>query len=221
MKDAALFWSGGKDAAYALFLAKKEYNIKYLVTTISRSTERVTMQGIDQKLVDLQSAATGIPLYKMFIEEPSNESYEIAFYKALDFLKEQNISTVVFGDILLEDLRTYRDRLLGSYGFTGVYPLWKHNTTVLLKEMYDSGIRAIICCGDSTFFGHDVLVKEPVNIREGKHDPCGENGEYHTFCFKSPDFKNEIKFRKGEIIEQQYKLDKLEKTFLFLDIQPG
>lgn len=218
METAALFWSGGKDAAYACFLAKKSYHIKYLITTFSRSTGRVTMHGLDQSLLERQAQATGITLKIMWTEGATNEAYEQALSGILNQLKEEGITTIIFGDIFLEDLREYRDALLEKHGLKSFYPLWKKDTSHLLDEMTAAGFDAIVCCADGEYFSEDVLGSSIRSLPEGDYDLCGENGEYHTFCFSGPLFKQEIAYQTGKIIVQHFTIGNSTKTFRYLEI---
>lgn len=205
MEKAALFWSGGKDCAFALHIVIKEkkYQVQTLVTTLNEQYGRISMHGIREDLLDRQTAATGIPLYKMWVSNtPNNESYEEALIKTYRQLKKQGVTVIVFGDIFLEDLRVYRENLLKQAGLKGYFPLWKKNTRELIRDGLDQGFRTITCCISTQYLDNSWVGKE-INeafIQElpGGVDPCGENGEFHTFCFAGPVFDRQIGFTTGK-----------------------
>ena len=226
--SAALFWSGGKDSAFALWSLQNEsqLDIKYLVTTINRNFNRVSMHGLREEIIERQVKETGYPLLKMYVEGGSNEDYEASLSGIIKKLKEEGINIIVFGDIFLDDLRDYRDNILNSFGVKGIYPLWKKNTTTLLTEMKRAGFRTVICCVnaaalDENFAGEElgaISSSMPKNI-----DPCGENGEFHTFCFEGPIFHKKIPFSLGEKIFKPIEMKKedlvtVKAGYWFIDI---
>lgn len=205
MEKAALFWSGGKDSAYALYKVLQEgyYEVVTLVTTLSVKHERISMHGVRASLLEKQAAATGIPLLKMWVPDmPANEAYEEVLKETYSKLKEQHITTVIFGDIFLEDLRKYREVLINEAGLKAHFPLWQQSTTLLPQEFMQAGFRTITCCISTASLKREDVGKEldaaflaqlPPTV-----DPCGENGEFHTFCFDGPVFKTPVPFIKGE-----------------------
>lgn len=227
---AALFWSGGKDAAYALYKMQNDYpgiEIKYLVTTISEEHRRVSMHGIREELIERQAEAAGVPLYKMLVPNiPDNQVYEIRLKQIFDALKQQGIETVVFGDILLEDLKAYREKLLQDAGLKGLFPLWKKDTRSLIADFTASGFQALTCCVDSVPLNEDFLGKtiNPAFLRSlpANVDPCGENGEFHTFCFAGPVFSRPVPFALGKkefhpmVIKMKNK--EIEGGFWYIDL---
>ncbi|MDQ3192931.1 MAG: diphthine--ammonia ligase [Bacteroidota bacterium] len=226
---AAMFWSGGKDSAYALWCIKQEnkLDIKYLVTTINRNLKRVSMHGIKEEVVERQTKQTGIPLMKMFVEGGSNEDYEASLSQIFKKLKNEGINKIVFGDIFLEDLRAYRDNFFKLHQMQGIYPLWKQDTSVVFNKMMKEGFRTVICCVNSTvldekFTGKeltlDLISKMPDTV-----DTCGENGEFHTFCFEGPVFNNKVQYSLGEKIFKPLEIKQQDHSttspgFWFIDI---
>jgi len=228
--QAALFWSGGKDSAYALYHVLKHYpelEIVLLITTVNAEYKRISMHGVREALLETQAKETGIPLYKMIVaNSPSNNVYEDELSRTLNELKERGISHIVFGDIFLEDLREYRLKFLSEHGLEGVFPLWKKDTSQLIQSFLELGFRTITCCISSAFLDEKFVGKEidaeflknlPTNV-----DPCGENGEFHTFCFDGPIFKNSISYTPGEKVYKPLTIntchDTQETGFWYIDL---
>jgi uncharacterized protein (TIGR00290 family) len=212
MKLKALFnWSGGKDSSLCLYkmLKSKEYDISYLLTTISRQYNRISQHGVRTELLEQQTDSIGIPLYKLIMPEfPTMEAYNDLMKQTLAKFKNEDISVSIFGDIFLEDLRKYREEKLAEADFTGVFPLWKMDTKKLVQEFIDLEFKAVIVCVDEkkldkSFAGREIdeafLKDLPDDV-----DPCGENGEYHSFVYDGPIFKKPVAFTKGEIVYRQY-----------------
>lgn len=203
---AALFWSGGKDAAYALYKIQNDYpdvEIKHLVTTINEEYRRVSMHGIREELIERQAEAVKIHLYKMFVPNiPDNKSYENVLETVLIDLKQQGMEIIIFGDILLDDLRAYREKLLQNAGLKGLFPLWKMNTGILVNDFIAAGFKAITCCIDAVSLSERFIGKEIntdfINALPESIDPCGENGEFHTFCYEGPIFSKPVSFLTGK-----------------------
>lgn len=203
---AVFCWSGGKDSAYCLnkVIAENLYDIKYLLTTVSEPYKRISMHGVREELLDMQAASIGIPLIKIRLSEATNYDYEKQMETTLLKAKSEGIEHVIFGDIFLEDLRQYRETNLAKINMKAVFPLWKQNTSELLRNFVNEGFKTIVCCTNDGFLGEEWAGKEidaefadrlPVNV-----DPCGENGEYHTFCYEGPIFRKKIEFETGEKI---------------------
>jgi uncharacterized protein (TIGR00290 family) len=205
MEKAVLFWSGGKDSALALYKVQQEanYEVMALVTTINEKFRRISMHGVRESLLDQQAAATGIPLIKMWVKDhPSNEVYEAALMETFDLLKNMGIGTVIYGDIFLEDLRKYREDLLNRKGLKAYFPLWFSDTRLLADEFSKLGFKTVSCCIntaslDKSFLGKEIN-KDFLNRLPAGTDPCGENGEFHSFCFSGPVFSEDIRFVAGE-----------------------
>ena len=206
MKPAVFCWSGGKDSAlcYHKILQAKDFDVKYLLTTISGQFRRISMHGVREELLDIQARSLGLPVKKIYVNEGTNAEYEKKMRHVLLDFKAQGIEHVIFGDIFLEDLRKYREENLAKVGMQAVFPLWKHNTRTLLEEFISLKFKTVICCTNDAFLGEEwvgriiddkFIANLPENI-----DPCGENGEYHTFCFDGPIFKIPINISVGEKI---------------------
>lgn len=204
MKKAALFWSGGKDCAYALYkvLESEKYHIDTLVTTLNRQFGRISMHGIREEFLDKQAEALNIPLFKMWVGNvPTNENYEEELIKTYKQLKNRGVEVIIFGDIFLEDLRTYREDLLKKAGLTGYFPLWGQDTKKLMRDSLAKGFKTITCCVSTSYLDRPWVGKEInevfLNELPPEVDACGENGEFHTFCFAGPVFKEQIDFKIG------------------------
>jgi uncharacterized protein (TIGR00290 family) len=220
---AVFCWSGGKDSSYCLHkvLSEKLFEVKYLLTTINGNYNRVSMHGVREELIEEQAKAIGIPLVKVKVHESSNEEYESLMKSALLKLKAEGIDTVIFGDIFLEDLRVYREKNLSTVNMKAVFPIWKLDTKFIINDFINKGFGSITCCIsqkhlDKKFIGKQID-QEFINALPVNADPCGENGEYHTFCYKGPLFKNEIKFSLGEIVLKAFD-QKAGNGFWFIDL---
>ena len=212
LKEKVIFnWSGGKDSAFCLYkiLQEQRYEIICLLTTISQPFQRISMHGVRVELLDIQAERIGLPLLKIQIPEmPTMEVYDNTMAEALMDLKNQGVTTSVFGDIFLEDLRKYREDKLAELNLKGVFPLWKIPTTKLIREFIDSGFKAITTCVndkylDKSFVGR-IIDNDFLNDLPDGVDLCGENGEYHSFVFDAPFFSKPIQFEKGEIVYRKY-----------------
>lgn len=229
----AMFWSGGKDSAMALHTIRLLYpdlEVYCLVTTINEHYRRVSMHGVREELLELQAESIGIPLWKMYVsKESSNEEYEQRLHQILLKLKEEGINQVIFGDIFLEDLKLYREQLLEKANMIGVFPLWKKPTDKLIMEFIAKKFKTITCCVndqylDKTWVGREINT-DFINALPSTVDPCGENGEFHTFCFEGPIFKQKIEFYLGEKIYKPIRLKTTESNsasgFWFVDLIPN
>ncbi len=203
---AIISWSGGKDCAYALhtILAEGLYEVKYLLSTFNGHHKRLSMHGVPEVLIEEQAKQLGIPLVKVYVFTSSNEEYEAAMAKALSALQAEGITHIIFGDIFLEDLRRYRENSMQAIGMQTIFPLWKNDTLVLVKDFIAKKFRSITCCVYDAYLGREwvgrriddnFLNELPLNV-----DPCGENGEYHSFCFDGPIFKKPLQISTGEVI---------------------
>lgn len=208
---AYLNWSSGKDAAMALtaMQASGNYTVEKLLTTVNKTYERVTMHGLRMSLLQAQAKAIGIPLTTLQLSEnPGMDEYNNQMLAKTKALANEGFTHSVFGDIFLEDLRTYREQMLQPTGIEPVFPLWKKNTTDLLKHFIATGFKAIvISCNAALLPKHfcgRMIDEQFINDLPNGIDPCGENGEFHTFCFAAPCFKYEVPFTKGEIVHKTY-----------------
>ena len=211
MTQILLSWSGGKDAAWALHAIRQrgEVEVVGLLTTITEGFERISMQGIRVEVLHAQAAAAGLPVIEARIPQRSdNASYEAHFSAALESARGRwsGIECIAFGDLFLADIRAYRESLCARLGWTPLFPLFGSDTAQLARSMIDGGLRATLCCVDTTrldarFAGRafdDALLGElPASI-----DPCGENGEFHTCVSAGPMFANAIAIaiERGETV---------------------
>ena len=200
-----LSWSSGKDGAWALHVLREsnEVEIVGLLTTINTHFQRVAMHGTRQELLRMQARAAGLPLWEVPLPWPcANEIYEQAMSAACLSAIEQGISAIAFGDLFLEDVRRYREDRLRDTGLHPLFPLWGRNTQELIEEMLDGGLCARIVCVDPSkmpgdFVGRD-LNRDLLNRLPRTVDPCGENGEFHTFAHAGPMFSEPISIENGE-----------------------
>jgi len=221
-------WSSGKDAALAYHLLTQDarYKVTHLLTTINAEHDRIFMHGVREKLLEMQAAHMSMPLLKVKLPaSPDDSLYKKAMLDNLTSLKHQGITTAAYGDIFLENLKVYREQQLAQVGFSGIFPLWKKDTRELVHMVEDTGIEAIIVCVNEKFLGKEFLGQKinagflkdlPANV-----DPCGENGEFHTFVYNAPFFNAPISIVTGEIVHRTYKSSedsKWDTGFYFLDI---
>ncbi|PWN69846.1 diphthine--ammonia ligase [Chryseobacterium phosphatilyticum] len=212
MRPKALFnWSSGKDSSLALYkiLQDDQYDVVTLFTSINKEFQRISMHGVHVSLLEQQAFSLGIPLIKMELpKEPSMEDYQEIMSNAMSGIKAQGITHSIFGDIFLEDLRKYREEQLNAIGIQPVFPLWKQDTLNLIHEFLDLGFKTIVTCVngsylDKSFAGRiidqDFIKDLPENV-----DPCGENGEFHTFTFDGPIFKSPVSFKIGDTVKKTY-----------------
>jgi uncharacterized protein (TIGR00290 family) len=217
-----LAWSSGKDSAWALDGLRREgtHEIVSLLTTFNEAFDRVAMHSTRAKLVEAQAEAAGVPLWSVPLPWPcSNEQYEERMRKAVDRAKQEGVTHMAFGDLFLEDIRAYREEQLSGTGITPLFPVWasREATPALAREMVASGLKAIITsvdpkqldpCFTGRFYDERLLADLPGGV-----DPCGENGEFHTFCFDGPVFGRPLDVKKGEVVERD--------GFWYADVLPG
>lgn len=221
-KPCIFNWSGGKDSSLALYhcLNDPTLDIKYLVTTLNAGVNRVSMHGVREELIIRQAEAIGIPLYPIRLPEtPGILQYEQTMKYHLQKFKEIGIKHAIYGDIFLEEVKKYREDKLSEMGLTGIFPLWKRETSEVMSEFLDLGFKTVIVCAQDKieqFVGRvidsDIMRDLPADI-----DICGENGEYHTFAFEGPIFKRPLRFRLGEKIFKEFPKPKGEKDACFSD----
>lgn len=199
-------WSGGKDSSFCLHqvLNGDEYEVCYLLTTLNAEFKRISMHGVREELLDAQAESIGIPQLKVWIHEGTYEEYERQMKTALLKAKSEGIEHVIFGDIFLEDLRKYREDKMELVGMKAVFPLWNRDTSKLVQEFIGEGFQTITCCIndahlDENWVGREIN-KDFISELPDAVDPCGENGEFHTFCFAGPIYKKPISITVGEKI---------------------
>lgn len=208
---AYMNWSGGKDSALCLhkIMEEDKYLVKYLLTSVNKAHNRISMHGVRTALLLQQAQAIGIPLKMIELpEQPDMAEYEMEMEKKVKEITNEGIKHTIFGDIFLEDLRKYRESKLLPLGIEAVFPLWKISTKELMNEFLRVGFKAIIVCVnekylDKSFCGR-IMDQAFVDDLPAGVDVCGENGEYHSFVYDGPIFKTPIPFTKGEIVYREY-----------------
>lgn len=202
-------WSSGKDSGWMLHVLRQEGLTEgaALLTTINEAADRVAMHGVRRALLEAQAAAAGLPLRTIFLPHPCpNDVYEARMRAAVDRAVADGFTQVAFGDLFLEDVRTYRERSLSGTGLTPMFPLWGRNTAALATEMIDAGIKATLTCVDPRVldrrfagrrFDAALLAELPPGV-----DPCGERGEFHTVVTAGPMFDREIAVTPGSVVER-------------------
>ena len=235
MKPKALFnWSSGKDSALALhkILQEDQYEVYTLLTSINKEFQRISMHGVHILLLEQQASLLGIPLIKMELpKEPSMEEYQEIMNTTMAEIQAQGITHSIFGDIFLEDLRQYREKQLNTIGMQAVFPLWKQNTSDLIREFLKLGFKTIVTCVNGTYldksFAGRIIDQQFLDDLPENVDRCGENGEFHTFTFDGPIFKSPVQFEIGETVKKTYPKPKTnpededeEYVFWFCDLIP-
>jgi uncharacterized protein (TIGR00290 family) len=220
MKRILLSWSSGKDSAWALHTLRQQsnYEIAGLLTTFNQEADRVAMHAVRRTLVERQAAAAGIPLWTVPLPWPcSNQQYEALMSETCAKAVAEGIQGIAFGDLFLEDVRAYRIRQLSGTGLEPLFPVWGIPTDVLAHEMIAAGLKAVLTCIDTNkldrafagrYFDEEFLFSLPNGI-----DPCGENGEFHSFVYAGPMFRSEIPIVLGEQVTRD--------QFVFTDVIPA
>jgi len=217
---ALVSWSSGKDAAFALYdvLRTKVVEPVGLLTTVTESFDRVSIHGVREELLRAQATVLGLPLTVVKIPYPCpNEVYEREMGRCLTEVRAKGIRHVVFGDLFLEDIRSYREARMAEVEMECVFPLWHRPTDRLAQEMIDAGFRSRLVCVDPRVlsrsfagraFDQRLLADLPAQV-----DPCGERGEFHTFVEDAPIFRSPIRVHPGEVVERD--------GFVFADLKPA
>jgi uncharacterized protein (TIGR00290 family) len=208
---AIVSWSGGKDSSLALnkvLAESQDIQVLGLLTTVTRDYDRISMHGVRRSLLKRQATSTTLPLFEVFIPKSStNKTYEYEMISALTKLKNDlSVSAIIFGDLFLRDVREYREKLMSKIDLTCVFPLWGVDTKDLANRFLDLGFRAILCTVnpkmlDPSFCGREFDKRLLSDLPDGV-DPCGENGEFHTFVYDGPIFKSSISVTRGEVVER-------------------
>ncbi|HUN62947.1 MAG TPA: hypothetical protein VMU53_13195 [Candidatus Sulfotelmatobacter sp.] len=210
-------WSGGKDSAMALQVVQREakYEVVSLLTTVTEGYERISMHGVRNELLRRQAEAIGLPVEEVRIPpQCPNSVYEARMAETVSGFRENGVQHFAFGDIFLQDLRAYREQKLMQANMTALFPIWKVDTRELAERFMREGFRAIAACIDPRRLDRSFAGREldasffrdlPANV-----DPCGENGEFHTFVFDGPIFRKAIPVRTGEVVERD--------NFVFCDL---
>jgi uncharacterized protein (TIGR00290 family) len=220
-QNVLLSWSSGKDSAWALHVLRRQPGLEVvgLLTTFNEAFDRVAMHAVRRELVEAQAAAAGLPLVSVMLPYPcSNEIYEDRLVTAIAEAKASGVTHVAFGDLFLADIREYRVRLLEGTGVGPLFPIWTtaEDTPDLARQMLDAGLRAVLTCVDpkqlsERFVGRQYDERLLADLPPGV-DPCGERGEFHTFCYRCPEFSTEIPVTVGDIVERD--------KFWFADLRP-
>jgi uncharacterized protein (TIGR00290 family) len=219
MKAALVSWSGGKDSCLALRELQRtpDIRVEALLTTVTRDFDRISMHGVRRVLLERQAASLGLPLHQVLISKgATNQEYETEMGKAFSLWHDRGIDLVGFGDLFLEEIRAYRQRLLARHEMVGLYPIWGRDTAELIREFIGLGFKTAVVCVDPaqldpSFVGR-VIDDEFLEELPPHVDPCGENGEFHTFVFDGPMFKNAVKVSFGEVV--------CRDSFWFCDLLP-
>ena len=209
MKKTLLSWSSGKDSSWTLYKLQQDPGVELLglFTTINEEANRVAMHAVRRQLLELQAERAGLPLHLIPIPQPcSNEQYEAAMRRFLDTAMAKGATHMAFGDLFLEDIREYREKNLVDSGFAPLFPIWGEDTHALARRMLAAGLRARVTCVDPKQLSRDFAGREfdqafvdelPTGV-----DPCGENGEFHTFAYAGPMFDRPIAIDVGETVER-------------------
>ncbi|MFL5488245.1 MAG: ATP-binding protein [Gemmatimonadaceae bacterium] len=220
-KSVVLSWSGGKDSALALDALARDPEIEVagLLTSITTDYDRISVHGVRRSMLQAQVERLGLPLFEIALPAVcTNEAYEAAFHSTLDRVRRERpeVTHIAFGDLFLEDVRAYRERLLTGTGIDPLFPLWGLDTTALAKQFVDAGFSARLVCVDTTqldaefagrAFDHVLLADLPATV-----DPCGERGEFHTFVWNGPTFKSAVPYALGETVLR-------DERFMYCDIK--
>ena len=214
MKKAFFNWSSGKDSALALYkiLEQNQYTIETLLTNVNEDFARISMHGLREELLDKQVESLDLPLEKLYFPaQVTMDLYSEKMREKLSSFKSKGMKYSIFGDIYLEDLKNYRDKKLAEVNLEGVYPLWKKDTKEVIHEFIDLGFKAITVCVNAKLLGKEfvgrIIDKDFINDLPDNVDVCGENGEFHTFVFDGPIFKNPVDFEIGEKVLKSYTLN--------------
>ena len=220
MKRVALSWSSGKDSAWSLHLLRQnpEFQVVALITTINEQFDRVAMHAVRRELVEAQAASAGLPLWPVPLPWPcSNEQYEDRMLQVCHRALSDGIDCIAFGDLFLTDIRAYREKQLAGTGLKPIFPVWQLPTRELAADMLKAGLRAKITCVDPKLLSPDLAGRDfdSVFLRDlpASADPCGENGEFHSFVYDGPMFRAPVAVQAGEVVERD--------GFVFADLQPS
>jgi uncharacterized protein (TIGR00290 family) len=216
-------WSGGKDSAYALYqlMKSEQYEPRFLLSTINGNNHRLSMHGVREELIEAQAASIGIDLVKVYVYEGNNEEYENNMQRELLKVKDAGIRMIAFGDIFLEDLRVYREEQMRKIEMDCLFPIWKTDTHQLVRNFISEGFKTLTCCVndaclDLSWCGKLIDGKFIADLPTGV-DPCGENGEFHSFCFEGPIYKKKLSISTGEKVFKKPDINSI--GFWFCDIK--
>lgn len=213
-------WSGGKDSCLTLaeILRHERFSVEALLTTVTEGYDRISMHGVRRALLEQQAAALGIPLEVVFIPQAAtNDMYQARMEAAFERYRTAGVTTIAFGDLFLADIRKYREQWLARAGMTPIFPIWLRDTRELARQFIDVGFEAILSCVDTrvldcAFAGRSFDTALLADFPEGI-DPCGENGEFHTFVSEGPIFRRNVPVVRGEVVRRE--------SWCFCDLLPG
>ncbi|HET7896582.1 MAG TPA: ATP-binding protein [Flavisolibacter sp.] len=230
-------WSGGKDSALSLYKAQQEnVAVEALVTTVNKSFNRIAMHGVRRELLQQQASALDLPLRTIELPEmPGMEVYEEAVRNMHQQLKSAGFLQAVFGDVFLEDLKKYREELLAKDGLQCLFPLWGMSSDDVVKQFLGLGFKAIVVCVNNAHLSNSycgrLMDEQFFRDLPPSVDPCGENGEYHSFVFDGPNFSAPVPFTRGEMVFREYPAPKTSDDcftapqpvsgFYFCDLLPA
>ncbi|MCB1138734.1 MAG: adenine nucleotide alpha hydrolase [Leptospiraceae bacterium] len=231
MVPAILNWSGGKDSCLALYDAKQsgDWDVRALLTTFQEDSsgqeDRVSHHEVPAHLMKAQAASLGLPLDEIYLpDQPANDHYEGLMRRALNLWTDRGIRNAIFGDIFLQDLRTYREQKLSMAGWTAHFPLWQQNTRDLAHRFIDLGFRAKVVSVDGQKLHRDYCGREFdrdfLNDLPAEADPCGEYGEFHTFVYDGPIFSAPVPFATQPAATRTYQMEGRALDFHFLRFHP-
>lgn len=213
-------WSGGKDSCLTLaeILRHERFSVEALLTTVTEGYDRISMHGVRRALLEQQAAALGIPLEVVFIPQAAtNDVYQARMEASFERYRTAGVTTIAFGDLFLADIRKYREQWLARAGMTPIFPIWLRDTRELARQFIDVGFEAILSCVDTrvldcAFAGRSFDTALLADFPEGI-DPCGENGEFHTFVSEGPIFRRNVPVVRGEVVRRE--------SWCFCDLLPG
>ncbi len=230
-KKVSISWSGGKDSTFALYKALQNEGLEVvsLHTNFNDKLKRVGMHGTHESLIEAQAIALNLPLHKIYIPaESTNTRYEQAMLHFYRQQKEAGIEAIIFGDIFLEELKAYRESLTGKAGLKSIFPLWGEETRPMIEHFLQEGFKTTICAANASFFDKSttgkVLDQHFIQNLAKEVDPCGENGEFHTFVQDGPLFSKPIPLRIGEVVSKSYSLGEnthRSLSFWFVELELG
>ncbi len=207
MEKIIISWSGGKDSARALYELQRSgaYEIVALLTTVTEGHDRISMHGVRRSLLEQQAESLGIHIEIIPItQKATNEEYEAKMKEKLLYYKGQGVHSVAIGDIFLEDLRKYREENLAKIGMKGIFPIWKQDTAQLAREFIGLGFKAVISCVDTKILDGSFAGREYTQAflddLPSQVDPCGERGEFHSFVYAGPIFRQPVLCARGELV---------------------
>ena len=213
-------WSGGKDSACALWRLQQDnrYEITGLLTTLTEGFDRISMHGVRRELLAAQAQALGLPGYAVWIPQgASHEIYEQRMGAMIERIVSEGVEAVAFGDLFLEDIRAYREKMLSPTGLEPLFPLWGAPTAALARRIIADGFRAVLTCVDPRAVPAEFAGREYDETLLGEMPPeadlCAERGEFHTFVYDAPNFAAPIAFTRGDVVERE--------GFVFADLLPA